>query len=195
MKKAFFSISILALISCNSKTGEKVQEGEISTIQNEEIIFDTLIAEIVPDTIVEEIVTEEPDAEEKLELILEFIKTPCFGKCPTYSVQLWSNGKMIYDGKSNVEKMGRFESSANNSFIYTIFQEAEKIDFFELSDKYPTDGTTIPDLPKTIIFLKNGTNEHRIIDAFYSPLPLQGFEQFLVEKFDSQYWTKPEQED
>ncbi len=195
MKTAFLSISILLFISCNSKSLKKTQREDIITVEVEELKDEPIIVEIVSDTIVDEMVTEELDNEETFDTILVFRKTPCFGKCPAFSIQLLSNGKMIYQGKMNVEKMGYYETMVNDSFIYTVFQEAEKIDFFNLSKKYPTDGSEIADLPKTIIFLKNGKKERQIIDSFNSPLALQRFEQYLQEKIDKLYWTKTGSED
>lgn len=198
MKKAFFLFSVLIVISCNPKSAEKMKEakqlseednpiGEIDALKN-----DSLDIEGISDTIVEGIVTEEADNEDKLELIFEFKKTPCFGTCPSFSVMLFSNGRIFYRGESNVEKIGYFGSTVNSSFIYTLFQEADKIDFFNLSENYPTDKTELPDLPKTIIYLKNGEREHRIVNAFYAPLSLQEFEKYLQEKIEGLYWTKIE---
>ncbi len=190
MKIAFFSVSILLLISCNSKSVEKIQGEDISIVDSEEIQNDSSTIKITKDTLIDEIVTEEGDDEEKLETILAFKQTSCFGKCPSFSVELLSDGRMFYNGKANVEKIGLYETTVNNSFIYTVFQEAEKIDFFNLNDKYPSDGRDIPDLPKTITFLKNGKKELRITNSFDAPLSLQHFEKYLLEKIDKLYWTK-----
>ena len=190
MKTAFFLFSILLVISCNQKSTEKMKEAEHlseadSTIGN----TDTLKKDSLS---VHEIITEEPDSEEKLELIFEFKKTACFGDCPTFSVMLYSNGRIFYRGQSNVDKIGYYGSTVNNSFIYTLFQEAEKIDFFNLSDSYPNDGTEIPDLPKTITYIKKDNKEHRITNAFYAPVSFQEFEKYLELKIDGLYWTKIE---
>ena len=190
MKTAFFSITILLFISCNSKSVEKIQREDISITESEKILIDSSVVEIMKDSIIEEISTKEGDEEEVLETILEFKQTSCFGKCPTFSVELLSDGRMFYNGKANVEKIGVYETTVNNSFIYTVFQEAEKIDYFNLSEKYPTDGKDIPDLPKTIIFLKNEKKERRITDSFDAPLSLQNFEKYLLEKIDDLHWTK-----
>ena len=198
MKKAFFLLSILLVISCNPKSTEKMKEAEqLSDKVNPIVGTDTLengsfnFTEI-SDSIVGGIVTEEPDNEDKLVLIFEFKKTACFGTCPSFSVMLFSNGRIFYRGESNVEKIGYFGSTVNSSFIYTLFQEAEKIDFFNLSENYPTDKVELPDLPKTITYLKNGEKEHRIVDAYYAPLSLQEFEKYLQQKINDLYWTKIE---
>ena len=197
MKTVFLSFSILLLIACNPKVAENTKNTENeTTITPAEITADSVVAEIKTDTIVETIVTEEPDDdEERIEVILTFKKTQCFGKCPAFVVELLSDGRIFYDGRANVEKLGKHESMVNDSFIYTVFQEADKIDFYNLSDSYPTDDTVIPDLPRTITFLKNGKKEHQIVNSFGSPLELQKFEEFLWKKIEELYWTKIGPED
>ena len=124
--------------------------------------------------------TEEGD-EEILEIILKFEKTACFGKCPVYSVLIFSNGTVSYEGRANVDKIGIFESFVNDSFVFTVFQEAEKIDFFNLKKQYPNGDDQIPDLPKTITFLKKGKKELEIVNTYEAPQALLEFENFFGE--------------
>lgn len=183
MKAVFQFITILLLVSCNPKSAEKIQ-GESNANDRNETIDAT-----IQDTFFNAIATEEPD-NESFPTILEFEKTTCFGKCPSFKVQIFSNGKVIYQGKANVEKTGFFESKVNDSFMFFIFQEAEKIGFFQFSNTYPVDGKEIPDLPKTITYLNDGSNELKVVDAFDAPLSLRNFEKFLIDKIDSLYWEK-----
>lgn len=181
MRGVFLFISILTLNSCNPKSSEKIQ-GERDANNKNETTHATN-----QDTFLNAIVTEEPD-NEAFPVILEFEKTACFGKCPSFKIQIFSNGKVLYHGKANVEKAGFFESKVSDSFMFFIFQEAEKIGFFQFSNTYPVDGKDIPDIPKTITYLKNGNNELRVVDAFDAPLSLRNFEKFLIDKMDSLYW-------
>ncbi len=191
MKPVFVIVFIFLLAAC-SNTTEKTKTAEDSAIEKEVLVVDSALVENSDSTVKEKIVTEEPDDEDVLEIIFEYKKSPCFGNCPVFTVQLFSNGRIIYDGKFHVEKKGLFESNVNDSFIYTIFQEAEKIGFFEMSKTYPEDGTVIADLPKTVTYLKKGEKEHKVINSFAAPKDLLNFEQYLNEKIDSLYWTKVE---
>jgi hypothetical protein len=190
MKATLLAIPILILISCNPKSTEKIQSEDLAVIDTDAI--DTIALEIEPEREQEEITTEEPD-EESFYPILEFERTSCFGKCPTFKVQIFSNGRAFYSGQANVEKTGLFETWVNESFIFLLMQEAEKIDFFALNENYPVDGKDIPDLPKTITFLKEGKKKLRVVDSFDSPLQLQQFEKFLEDKIETLYWKKIEE--
>lgn len=189
MKTNFLSIFILLIIACNPKTTEPLKESDIDTVEFEDPENDLLNTEVMVDTLNEGVNTEESDDEEVV-VIMQFKKTACFGKCPVFSVELLSDGRIFYNGKANVEKIGMYESNVNDSFVYTVYQEADKIKFYSLKDKYPVEGDEIPDLPKTITFLKNGKKEHQVTNAYSSPLTLQQFETYLWDKIESLYWTK-----
>ena len=38
-------------------------------------------------------------------------RTPCYGKCPTYKLNIFSNGDIIYQGIRFVEKLGLYKST------------------------------------------------------------------------------------
>ena len=194
MKRTFYFLFPLILFACNLKTGEVLNEGENPISTSDEFEIDTATTVTKTDIPIESIDTEEPD-NEVVEVILEFRKTACFGDCPTFSVELLSDGRIFFNGKANVEKIGLFESNVNDSFVFTLFQEAENIDFFSLDEKYPKGKNELPDLPKTITYLKNGKKSHKVTNSYSSPLALQQFEKYILSKFDNLYWVKIGPED
>ena len=190
MKALLFFGSLLFILSCNQKTNSTIIETSPDLIHSDTKVTDStsLITEI--DTAQQSISTESPDDEELLVVILAFEKTSCFGKCPSFKVELLSNGVIQYEGRAHVENMGKYTSNVNDSFIYTIFQEADKIGFYNFKKEYPADGHQLPDLPKTITYIKNGKKEHQVINGFDSPRELREFEAFIWEKIESLYWEK-----
>ena len=52
-------------------------------------------------------------------------RTPCYGKCPTYSVELKPDGKLIYNGKANVKMLGIFDGQISKEQAAKIFKEYE----------------------------------------------------------------------
>lgn len=43
-------------------------------------------------------------------LYLSLDKTPCFGRCPTYIVNIYKSGYAIYKGKLSVDRIGTYEA-------------------------------------------------------------------------------------
>lgn len=147
--------------------------------------------------ILEEILEEAADVEidatveeESVYVLCEIQRSSCYGKCPTYSIKLYSDGKVIYHGKANVDKLGYHEAFCDSQNFESIFIAAAQIDYFTLRSQYPSDGSNLPDLPKTISYLKKGGLEKRVIDNFDAPASLVHFENWLDDFFDSLEWKK-----
>ncbi len=191
MKELALIVSAFLLFACQSKTLEKVQQEQPVAEAP-----DTLIVEEKPDPLPQpSINTEGPDDVDDFYTLFEFEKTSCYGHCPAFQVEILSNGYAVYHGVAFVDKIGKYETWVNNSFIFFINQKAENTGFFDMAQKYPTDGTDIPDLPKTIIYLNTGEKEHRVINSFDAPPAFRQFEKFLLEKLDELYWEKMDEED
>ena len=84
--------------------------------------------------------------------IISLERTACFGKCPIYKIEIFSDGKCIYEGKKFVEKIGYYNYTIPQSEIKKILSIAKKINFFQMKDEYVE---PISDLPTTFILIKN----------------------------------------
>ena len=91
--------------------------------------------------------------------IIELERTACFGKCPIYKIEIFSNGKAIYTGKKFVDNIGVFEFKINASSINDILEYAEEIKFFSLKDEYTR---PVSDLPTTFIRIKTKSVKNHI---------------------------------
>ena len=138
----------------------------------------------------EEIYVEDQPAEIGVYVLAELRKTSCYGKCPVYSIKLYSDGRAIFYGNSNVDKEGLYEAFCTESDFFKIFKAAELANYFVLRSQYPTDGRKIPDLPNTITYLKREGLEKRIINRFDAPVDLLEFEKWLDGFFDKLDWRK-----
>lgn len=75
-------------------------------------------------------------------------KTPCFGQCKAYRINVYRSGFATFEGRANVEKEGMHRGFVGKDTLETLMRDAEKMEFFNLKDKY--DGQ-VTDLPSTII--------------------------------------------
>ncbi len=120
--------------------------------------------------------TEKKVKKEKKELIISLQRTPCYGTCPIYKMEIFSDGSAFYHGERFVDKMGDYEFTVSKETINYILKKAVEINFFEMEDKYTA---PISDLPKTITFIKNGKDQKRIIDYYGAPKTLKEFESLV----------------
>ncbi|MCB9303844.1 MAG: hypothetical protein H6566_24665 [Lewinellaceae bacterium] len=112
-------------------------------------------------------------------LMASLKRTPCYGRCPVYEVQFFSNGEVVFKGERNIKRLGIFLAQAPDSTLQRLREEARLANFFALSDVYPENGDIIEDLPETITFFADGKRQKTITNYYNAPLALLRFEQFL----------------
>ncbi len=69
-------------------------------------------------------------------LVAYIEKSPCFGKCPTYSIHIYRSGYTLYNGKSNVARIGMYSTWLSMSNIKDIWTTADKLGYWGLSHEY-----------------------------------------------------------
>ncbi|MCB0546426.1 MAG: hypothetical protein KDD19_02505 [Phaeodactylibacter sp.] len=115
-------------------------------------------------------------------------RSPCYGHCPVYEVQFYSNGQALYLGEHNVPLQGIYLGAVADSVIQQILEKARTIDFFNLSDFYPEKGKPIADLPQTITYLNDGRQEKTITNNHLAPVELIEFERLLDQLAQDIQW-------
>lgn len=79
-------------------------------------------------------------------LFLSLERTPCFGPCKAYRLNIYRSGYATYEGRANVEREGMHEARIGSDTLDTILQEAERIGFYALDDVYDSEVTDLPSL-------------------------------------------------
>ena len=120
-------------------------------------------------------------------LFLKMQRTPCYGKCPNYTLEIFESGKVKYNGKMFVENIGEFESVLSTTSIQTIKNKIKEINFFELNDKYDSPAT---DIPATIFEVFENNQQKKITNRHKSPESLKELEK-LIEDIVYQSNLKP----
>lgn len=85
-------------------------------------------------------------------VIVNIERTPCFGKCPVYTLSIMSNKTVRYEGLENVSSKGAHTFKLPSYKYRKIIQKLENLPFQDYEEEY---GATIRDLPKTIITYKD----------------------------------------
>lgn len=121
--------------------------------------------------------------------VLEFTRTNCMGKCKNYTFIVHSNGVAEYNGKANVARMGKHFARLTPEQLTQLKKAAEAANINELSDKYPSNGKWVTDMPSVLIeYVENGTTK-KIRDNYDSPKALQDFEKQVDSLIDGLGWS------
>ena len=115
-----------------------------------------------------------PKAE--VELIITLQRTACFGTCPIYKIEIYSDGSGTYTGTRFVENIGITKFNLSETNLNLILSQAEAIGFSNMKDKY---SEPISDLPTTFIQIKN----KKIKDYVGAPKTLKNLEKLIDQLY------------
>lgn len=171
-------------ISCTPKSGEILQptdspQEEITVLEEELTKPDTVAISL--DTIKQE---EEPI---KIVLVASIEKTACYGKCPEFEAKVYSDGRVLFEGKQHSDKSGLFVAQVTEEWIADIRTYAISLGFFKMADQFP-DKNAISDLPNTITFFRHKDVEKMITNNHNAPIELTKIETFFLQKLDALEW-------
>ena len=121
-------------------------------------------------------------------LIAKIKRTPCYGKCPVFTIELFKDGLVKYNGDAYVDKKGSFTAQASPEFIQQIQAKAQSIKYLSFENKYPIAPVVIADLPVTTTYIRIGDVGKQITDNFDAPRELIDFENWLEHAFDKLDW-------
>ncbi len=120
-------------------------------------------------------------------------RTACFGSCPVFLAEVWSDGQVTWQGERHVARLGHYTAQAPATWIAELLKEAEQSGFFRLGGHYPTNGRLVSDLPQTITMLRQNNKEYRVTDNADAPLGLLQFERYWQEKLEELSWNMVKQ--
>ena len=102
-------------------------------------------------------------------------RTACYGTCPIYSVKIFGDGTVIYDGIKFVGITGERVYHVSQKEVDDLIVKFYEINYFSLNDRYDASMT---DLPTTITSLKVG-DERKSIHNYggFGPSQLNELEQ------------------
>jgi hypothetical protein len=77
------------------------------------------------------------------DLIIRLERTKCSGACPDYSLFVYDDGKIVYEGRHYVAVKGRREGRVPKSRVKQLLDEFHRIGYFSLKDRYDP-GSQLP---------------------------------------------------
>lgn len=99
-------------------------------------------------------------------LFFSLQKTPCFGSCKAYIINVYRSGYATFDGSSNVEKIGKHQGYVGKDTLQVLLKSADDFGLYGMKDKYDSNVT---DLPSSIIRVIANGKEKKVIGRVGSP--------------------------
>jgi hypothetical protein len=124
----------------------------------------------------------------KIQSIL-FRKSACFGKCPIYSLELFPDGKLIYEGKENVSKVGIYEKNIGAERTARLYEQFYEIKPDTLLGFYQL---RVADLPGLHFAIQYPDSTKNIINADAGPIELKIWASDVntIADIDGDGWKK-----
>jgi len=129
-----------------------------------------------------------PEQAFKDSIVIEFEKSPCFGRCPVYNVKVYGSGFALYEGINFTEKMGMYTTKFTKQEIDEIVKIAEAINYDSLKDEY--DDKNVMDLPSTYSAVRIDGKLKRIKARMDVPLALKNFNENLSVTLLEKKWVE-----
>ncbi len=122
-------------------------------------------------------------------MVISMKKTPCYGSCPVYEIEIYSNLEVKYKGERFVDKTGAYNSRISTSQLEDLKTAFNDAGFFEMEDEYVS---SVTDLPTTYVFFSDGKKSKKIKDYTGAPEALKLIESKIAELLETQKWVKSE---
>ncbi|MEX2595890.1 MAG: DUF6438 domain-containing protein [Salibacteraceae bacterium] len=198
-------ILLIQFVACNSNkkassaaSNAKTQAELAKQSQDEDRAPDKLAVdeEAESDKLQDEYI-EEPESpqvnhkpEMKEDTYFKLIRTPCFGQCPVYNVEIKRNGEALLQGKHFFDYEGFFTGRFTESQMDKILFLADQYGYFDMENVYDA---PVTDLPSTTTALRGNNGVHWVYNRMNGPEELSKFEM-EVETIIKEVQWKPASE-
>jgi len=117
------------------------------------------------------------------EIVITIERGACFGSCPIYSAQIYSDGTVIYKGVDFVKIKGKRRHRISKDRVNQLIKAFEQINYFSLKDKYDVDenGQSVTDMPTITTSISLNGKYKKVIDYYFPPKELVALED-LIDK-------------
>ncbi|MBL7941007.1 MAG: hypothetical protein JNL43_16740 [Flavobacteriales bacterium] len=102
-------------------------------------------------------------------------KTPCFGSCKAYTINVYRSGYATFDGSANVEKIGKHQGYVGKDTLQVLLKSADDFGLYGMKDRYDSNVT---DLPSSIIRVVANGKDKKVIGRVGSP---ETFTRFVTK--------------
>lgn len=122
-------------------------------------------------------------------------RSRCYGSCPEYSVTIHGDGRLEYEGKSNVKDKGELTGAIEPKEIRTLLSEFARAKFLSIAEDYSDgrcDGSYCTDMSTAVTELSVKGVTHRVRHYYgcgAAPKALFALEAAIDKAGHSEQWT------
>lgn len=136
-------------------------------------------------------------------VLMKLERSPCFGACPEYSVEVHGDGRVIYEGRRFVRVEGRQEAQIDRAAVEDLLNAFYDAHFFAMEAEYrehrypcvDANGLVeeclefVTDLPsRDVTFQSPGYMKH-VLDYWHGPAELHDLEAKIDEVAGTDRWV------
>ena len=92
--------------------------------------------------------------------VLTFERTPCYGTCPSYLMQVYADGRVAYEGRRAVPIIGKKDLKLPAATVADMLRQAQEAHFDQFQDRYARNTS---DLPSTIIAVRQPNGQLKTV--------------------------------
>jgi hypothetical protein len=123
------------------------------------------------------------------DLVITLQRTMCPGACPDYSLYIYGDGKIAYEGRHYVAVKGKQQARISKDDVKKLVDEFFKSGYFSLKDRYDAivnDGA----ITKTSIVADGKTKQVVNCHPSQAPESLYQLEKMIDEVAQSKRWVR-----
>lgn len=111
-------------------------------------------------------------------LFLYLERTPCFGACKAYRIEVFTSGFATFNGRGNMEKEGPHTGRVGADTLRIILAKAQELGFQDMQDKYDAEVT---DLPSTILRIAMNGKPKQVMGRVGQPAAFKQLVAYIEE--------------
>jgi len=122
---------------------------------------------------------------------IELSRSMCYGRCPAYSVTIWGDGSVHFNGQRYVQIPGKHDARIAHDTVMELVREFERAKFFAAGDKYIAEVTDNPTYTLTLtVGGKTKTVTDYVGEQVGMPLVITDLENAVDEAAGTERWIK-----
>lgn len=113
-------------------------------------------------------------------------KGPCYGRCPVFTLSIYENGIVAYEGKRFTDREGTFYRKLDKKELASLREKFRQADFFSFNRVYPS---RIPDMATVSISYKEGGKSATVMGKEGRPEAVMELENYLDKIANTGEWV------
>ena len=109
----------------------------------------------------------------------------CYGECPVYIFQLFSDGSLQYEGKKHVERLGSYSGVIGDAQNEKLFQLLDVMNFYEMkikNDPKLSDGSSMH------FYAKKNERENKVLYHLPKRQAMENLKELVLSIIDESEW-------